>query len=103
VGSGKWAVYVEAKRGTGALDNQATAIAQAAIGGIDAQEMVDVMDRIMQRYGRSGSGRASALRLIGAYVILQLEGPPGLRRRGLSRMSIQLYRDKLADAGVRVP
>jgi hypothetical protein len=65
--------------------------------------MVDVMDRIMTRYGRSGSGRASALRLIGVYVVLQMEGAAGLRRRGFSRMSIQLYREKLADANVRVP
>ena len=61
------------------------------------------MDKIVARYGRSGSGRASALRLIGAYVVFQTEGAAGLRRRGFSRMSIQLYRDKLADANVRVP
>lgn len=71
--------------------------------GISESEMTDIIDRIMQVYGRSGSGRASALRLIGAYVILQLEGSSGLRRRGFSRMSIQLYRDKLNEAGIKVP
>ncbi len=65
--------------------------------------MTSVVDNIMARYGRSGSGRASALRLIGVYVILKLEGPPGLRRRGFSRMSIQMYRDKLNDSNVRIP
>ena len=60
------------------------------------------MDRLLHRYGRSGSGRASALRLIGAYIIFQTEGGAGFRRRGYSRDSIQLYRDKLYDAGVHV-
>ena len=59
-------------------------------------------DKIAARYGRSGSGRASTLRLIGAYMILKDEGPAGLRRRGFSRMSIQLYRDKLIEAGIRL-
>jgi len=72
-------------------------------GGISPSEILDVMDKIVARYGRSGSGRASALRLIGAYVVFQAEGAAGLRRRGFSRMSIQLYREKLADANIRVP
>ena len=66
------------------------------------EEFTAVADLIMQRYGQSGSGRASALRLIGAYLILQTEGPRGLRQRGFSRDSIQLYRDKLREAGIRV-
>ncbi len=60
------------------------------------------MDCLTQRYGRSGSGRGSVLRLLGAYLILQTEGGAGLRRRGYSRDSIQLYRDKLVEAGVHV-
>jgi len=35
-------------------------------------------------------------------MILKDEGPAGLRRRGFSRMSIQLYRDKLIEAGIRL-
>lgn len=90
-------------RGTGALDNEASATIEREISGVSQSEILDVMDKIVARYGRSGSGRASALRLIGAFVVFQAEGAAGLRRRGFSRMSIQLYRDKLADAGVRVP
>ena len=55
----------------------------------------------MKRYGRNGSGRASALRLLGAYLVFKTEGSAGLRKHGFSRPSIQLYRDKLADAEVR--
>lgn len=69
---------------------------------VDSGELSDAIERIVRMYGRSGSGRASALRLIGAYVIFQTEGPAGFRKRGFSRMSIQLYRDKLNDAGVRI-
>ncbi len=69
---------------------------------VDSKELSDAIERIVRMYGRSGSGRASALRLIGAYVIFQTEGPAGFRKRGFSRMSIQLYRDKLNDAGVRI-
>ena len=65
-------------------------------------DLAEVVDRLTRRYGRSGSGRASALRLIGAYVVFQTEGGAGLRRRGFSRDSIQLYRDKLREAGVPV-
>jgi len=57
-------------------------------------------DSLMRRYGRSGSGRASALRLLGAYVIYQQDGAGGLRRMGFSRDSIVLYLDKLRDAGL---
>jgi hypothetical protein len=60
------------------------------------------MDRLTRRYGRSGSGRASVLRLIGAYMIFKTEGGSGFRKRGYSRDSIQLYRDKLLEAGVHV-
>jgi len=70
--------------------------------GLDAGELSEAIERIVKMYGRSGSGRASALRLVGAYVIFQTEGPAGFRKRGFSRMSIQLYRDKLNDAGVRI-
>ena len=73
------------------------------LNSVSHSEIVEVMDRIAARYGRSGSGRASTLRLLGAYLVLQMEGSAGLRRRGFSRMSIQLYREKLADANVRVP
>ena len=65
-------------------------------------DLTDVMDRLIHRYGRSGSGRASALRLIGAYMIFQTEGGAGFRKRGFSRDSVQLYRDRLRDAGVQV-
>ena len=58
------------------------------------------MDRLTKRYGRSGAGRASMLRLIGAYMIFQTEGGVGLRKRGFSRDSIQLYREKLREAGI---
>lgn len=71
-------------------------------GDVSERELIDVMDKIVARYGRSGSGRASALRLIGAYLVFQLEGAGGFRKRGFSRLSVQLYRDKLADANVRV-
>ena len=90
-------------RGTRALENEASVTASPEIDGTSPNEILAVMDKIIARYGRSGSGRASALRLIGAYVVFQSEGAAGLRRRGFSRMSIQLYRDKLADAGIRVP
>ena len=74
----------------------------AEINGLEADELGEAIERILKMYGRSGSGRASALRLIGAFVIFQTEGPAGFRKRGFSRMSIQLYRDKLNDAGVRI-
>jgi hypothetical protein len=60
------------------------------------------MDRLIQKYGRSGSGRASVLRLMGTYIIFQTEGGAGFRKRGYSRDSIQLYRDKLYEAGVQI-
>ena len=61
-----------------------------------------VVDMIMAKYGRTGSGRASALRLIGAYLIFKNEGPGGFRQRGFNRMSLQLYREKLRDANINV-
>jgi hypothetical protein len=68
----------------------------------ESDEIAEVMDRLILHYGRSGSGRASVLRLIGAYILFQSEGGAGLRRRGFSRDSIRLYRDKLHDAGVTI-
>ena len=67
-----------------------------------ACQLVEVMDCLTQRYGRSGSGRASILRLVGAYMIFQTEGAAGFRKRGFSRDSVQLYREKLREAGVHV-
>lgn len=90
-------------RGTRALDKEATVLLEPENSGVSDNEILQVMDRIVARYGRSGSGRASALRLIGAYVLFQTEGAAGFRKRGFSRMSVQLYREKLADAGVRIP
>jgi hypothetical protein len=75
---------------------------ERAIDNPGMEPLDEVYDKLAARYGRSGSGRASTLRLIGAYMILCSEGPAGLRRRGFSRMSIQLYRDKLVDAGVQL-
>ncbi|BDI31441.1 hypothetical protein CCAX7_34920 [Capsulimonas corticalis] len=66
-------------------------------------DILSAVDKIIGKYGRSGSGRASALRLIGAYVIIETEGISGLRKRGFSRGSIQLYLEKLHDVDVRVP
>jgi hypothetical protein len=85
------------KRGMTPLDTK-----EPNTGDVNDNELIDVMDRIVSKYGRSGSGRASALRLIGAYLVFQLEGPSGFRKRGFSRMSVQLYRDKLNDANVKV-
>jgi len=57
-------------------------------------------DSLIERYGRSGSGRACALRLLGAYVVYKEEGIGGLRRLGFSRDSVLLYLDKMRDAGL---
>jgi hypothetical protein len=70
---------------------------------ISLEDFSEVTARIMKKYGRNGSGRASALRLLGAYLIFKTEGSAGFRKHGFSRPSIQLYRDKLADANVQEP
>ena len=63
-------------------------------------ELKKAAESLMARYGRSGSGRASALRLLGAYVVYKEEGIGGLRRLGFSRDSVLLYLDKMRDAGL---
>ncbi|HEX5322701.1 MAG TPA: hypothetical protein VFW40_02865 [Capsulimonadaceae bacterium] len=63
-------------------------------------ELKKIADSLMARYGRSGPGRASALRLLGAYVVYKEEGVGGLRRLGFSRDSVLLYLDKMRDAGL---
>ncbi len=57
-------------------------------------------EKLMKKYGASGSGRASALRLVGVYFLYRQGGYAMLRRYGFSRNSIQLYIEKLRDAGV---
>jgi hypothetical protein len=57
-------------------------------------------EKLMQKYGRNGSGRASALRLVGVYFIYKQGGFTALRQYGFSRNSIQMYLEKLSDAGV---
>lgn len=57
-------------------------------------------DSLIARFGRSGPGRASALRLLGAYVVYRQEGISGLRRLGFSRDSVLLYLDKMREAGL---
>jgi hypothetical protein len=57
-------------------------------------------DSLVARFGRSGPGRASALRLLGAYVVYRQEGISGLRRLGFSRDSVLLYLDKMREAGL---
>jgi len=57
-------------------------------------------DKLMNKYGRNGSGRASALRLVGVYFIYRQGGYAALRQYGFSRNSILLYLEKLTDAGV---
>ena len=63
-------------------------------------ELKKVADSLMARFGGSGSGRASALRLLGAYVVYKTEGAGGLRRLGFSRDSVLLYLEKMRDAGL---
>ena len=67
---------------------------------MSADEMDRVVEVLMQNYGRSGSGRASALRLLGAYMVYRKAGYAGLRKFGFSRDSILLYVQKLRDAGL---
>ncbi len=67
---------------------------------VSAEECAFVADCLMRKYGRSGSGRASALRLLGAYLIFKQSGLTGLHRYGFSRDSILLYLEKLRDAGL---
>ena len=66
----------------------------------DESELIQVTDKLMRAYGRSGSGRASALRLISVYFLYRQTGYAGLRRYGFSRGSIALYMEKLREAGV---
>ena len=54
----------------------------------------------MKHYGRSGSGRGSALRLLGAYIIYKQKGASGLREFGFSRESVAHYIEKLHDVGL---
>jgi hypothetical protein len=62
--------------------------------------LINATDRLIQHYGKSGSGRGSALRLLGAYVIYKERGAAGLRDAGFSRNSIANYIEKLSDAGL---
>jgi len=55
---------------------------------------------LIDHYGRSGSGRSSALRLLGAYIIYKERGAAGLRAAGFSRNSITMYLEKLNDVGL---
>jgi hypothetical protein len=54
----------------------------------------------MDHFGRSGSGRGSSLRLLGAYVIYKKRGAAGLRAVGFSRNSIIHYIEKLNEVGL---
>jgi hypothetical protein len=64
------------------------------------EDLKKVADSLMARFGGSGSGRASALRLLGAYVVYKEEGAGGLRRLGFSRDSVLLYLEKMRAAGL---
>jgi hypothetical protein len=57
-------------------------------------------DILMEHYGHNGSGRGSALRLLGVYVIYKSRGAAGLRAAGFSRNSITMYIEKLHDVGL---
>jgi hypothetical protein len=67
---------------------------------VTAEQWADVADKLMRKYGRNGSGRASALRLVGVYFLYRQGGYAALKKYGFSRNSIQLYLEKLTDAGV---
>ncbi|MDR3707294.1 MAG: hypothetical protein P4L33_03260 [Capsulimonadaceae bacterium] len=54
----------------------------------------------MEHFGRSGSGRGSALRLLGAYFIYKERGAAGLRAAGFSRNSVVHYIEKLHEVGL---
>jgi hypothetical protein len=62
--------------------------------------VVAAADKLMDKYGKNGSGRASALRLVGVYILYRQGGYAALRNYGFSRQSIQMYLEKLTDAGV---
>jgi len=67
---------------------------------VTAEQWTAAADRLMRKYGRNGSGRASALRLVGVYFIYKQGGHAALRQYGFSRNSITLYLERLADAGL---
>ncbi len=67
---------------------------------VTADQWSEAADKLMEKYGRNGSGRASALRLVGVYFLYKQGGYAALRNYGFSRNSITLYLEKLADAGV---
>ena len=61
---------------------------------------MEAADRLMDHFGRSGSGRGSSLRLLGAYIIYRNRGVAGLRAMGFSRNSIVNYIEKLHEVGL---
>ena len=67
---------------------------------VTAVQWTAAADKLMEKYGRNGSGRASALRLVGVYFLYKQGGYAALRDYGFSRNSIMLYLEKLTDAGV---
>jgi hypothetical protein len=63
-------------------------------------EIRNAADRLMDHFGKSGSGRGSALRLLGAFLIYRQRGIAGLRSAGFSRDSINNYIEKLIEVGL---